>query len=315
MAADKHTDTPSQKKRQVNVMHLVYITVIFIILTILFWTLSLNNSDDALRMFSFASTITSIVLAVVSIVYSIFSGKNVDASLGSISKTSEDIREVGSDIRNIGEDLSKVGTNIQGVAEGIETVNQKLSGEVEKIVGLEDKVHDILSSNAELNERIKALLDTTRQTQSNVEEIGSILSSMQEKDTQPQSTKRKGAEGEKKFQYTVAARLMLYACSLTQKEGNVKTFPLNILLTEKWSLYFYGYAFALNGILGDEIFEVEVKDTDNDPMLTVIRFDSTYFKEITKEDLLGSMDKKQYMEDQLKKIEQYFEEYKGEGEE
>ena len=116
--------------KKVNVLHLVYLSIIFTILTILFWTLSMNTSDDALRLFSFASSITSIVLAVVSIAYSLVSGKQVDASLGSISKTSEDIRVVGNDIQKIGNEFSAVSADIKDVAKGIESVNKQLNASV-----------------------------------------------------------------------------------------------------------------------------------------------------------------------------------------
>ena len=67
-----NNDEPS--KGFIRWHHLFYCGVIFIILTIFFWTMAMNESNDAVRLFSFAATITSIVLAVVSIVFSIVSG-------------------------------------------------------------------------------------------------------------------------------------------------------------------------------------------------------------------------------------------------
>ena len=158
--------------KKVNVLHLVYLSIIFTILTILFWTLSMNTSDDALRLFSFASSITSIVLAVVSIAYSLVSGKQVDASLGSISKTSEDIRVVGNDIQKIGNEFSAVSADIKDVAKGIESVNKQLNGEIEKITGLESNVSNILSSNENLSERVSELLNELRNTHNDVQTLG-----------------------------------------------------------------------------------------------------------------------------------------------
>lgn len=311
--ADTHTNNTRQEKtegRQVSITHLIYLTIIFIILTILFWTLSLNNSDDALRLFSFASTITSIVLAVVSIVYSIFSGKNVDASLGSISKTSDDIRAVGHDIQKIGEDFSKVSVNIQNVAEGIETVNAQLNGEVEKISGLESNVNNILSSNENLSERVSALLDELRNTHSDVKDLGEQIFKVT-KESSATSAKPSGRSTTtyNKSHYTFAARLMIYACSFTQKEGYPKSFPLSILMSESWDLYFYGYAYSLKGLLGTKIFDAEVEDRKT---ITIKTFDSDYFKDIKKEELVSDIKKsnRTYMEGRLASIEQYFEEHK-----
>lgn len=299
--------------KKVNVLHLVYLSIIFAILTILFWTLSMNTSDEALRLFSFASSITSIVLAVVSIAYSLVSGKNVDASLGSISKTSDDIRTVGNNIQRIGDKFSKVSTDIQGVAAGIENVNQQLSGEIEKISGLESNVSSILTSNENLSERVSALLDEMRKTHADVKGINEILGKTKESTTTgKKGTKKNPLETFDRSNYTIAARLMLYACSLTQKEGNTKAFPLSIILNEDWNLYFYGYAYSLNGLLGSNIFAVDVTE---ERMLTVKKFDVEYFKGLNKEDLLNDVERKDFMEENITKIEGYFEEHKETAEE
>ena len=105
---------------------------------------------------------------------------------------------------------------------------------------------------------------------------------------------------------------MLYACSLTQKEGNTKAFPLSIILNEDWNLYFYGYAYSLNGLLGSNIFAVDVTE---ERMLTVKKFDVEYFKGLNKEDLLNDVERKDFMEENITKIEGYFEEHKETAEE
>lgn len=298
-------------EKQVSITHLIYLTIIFIILTILFWTLSLNSSDEALRLFSFASTITSIVLAVVSIVFSIFSGKNVDASLGSISKTSDDIRIVGHDIQKIGEDFSKVSVNMQSVAEGIETVNAQLNGEVEKISGLESNVNNILASNENLSERVSALLDELRNTHSDVKGLGEQIFKITKESsaTSTNTSSGRGTNTYNKAHYTFAARLLLYACLFTQKEGYPKSFPLSILMSDSWELYFYGYAYSLKGLLGIKIFDAEVEDRKT---ITIKTFDTAYFKDIKKEGLFADVKEsnRTYLEGRLVSIEQYFDEHK-----
>lgn len=303
-----NTQQECSQERKVSATHLVYLSIIFVILTILFWTLSLNNSSDALRLFSFASTITSIVLAVVSITYSIVSGKNVDASLGSISKTSDDIRTVGHEIRKIGEGFSNVSTDIQNVAKGIETVNTQLSGEIEKLSGMETNVHEILSSNEELSERVNALLDAMHKTQDDVKGLGYLLNTSREQDASRKSGAKKTKKDEfDQSNYTIAASLMLYACSLTQQEGNPKSFPLSIILNEQWNLYFYGYAYAMSGLLDSNVFDVEVEDKTT---LIVKKFDVNYFKNLNRESLLRGIEKKDSMEKRLNAIDTYFAEHK-----
>ncbi len=296
--------------KKVNVLHLVYLSIIFTILTILFWTLSMNTSDDALRLFSFASSITSIVLAVVSIAYSLVSGKQVDASLGSISKTSEDIRVVGNDIQKIGNEFSAVSADIKDVAKGIESVNKQLNGEIEKITGLESNVSNILSSNENLSERVSELLNELRNTHNDVQTLGEQIKITQASATTPIKQSGKGFAGAyNKAHYTFAARLLLFACTFTQKKGYPKSFPLSILMSESWELYFYGYAYSLIGLLGPKVFDVDVEDKKT---ITIKTFDTNYFKNVKKEDLVSDVQEKNktYMEGRLASIEQYFEEHK-----
>jgi len=263
---------------------LIYWAIIFIILTIFFWTMAMNESDAAVRLFSFAATITSIVLAVVSIVFSIVSGFKTFSSIGSMQDASEKIGNVSHDLMNI---------------------KDALNTDITKLNSLEKNVTDILCSNEALRDCVSNLLNSSQQTERGVREIHEMLNTPKELDPSEKKSpnKRNILDNFDRKNYTVAARIMLYACSLTQREGYPREFPISILLNERWEQYFYGYAYCLNGLLDSNIFEVEVRE---EKTMVVKKFDTTYFATITRELLLQDVSKKEFMEARLEAIDTYF---------
>lgn len=90
----------------VNKLHLIYCLVISgVILSavVICWIISANSevSAAALQNFSFAATISSIVLAVVSITYSIYSGAGMSGSIGVMQSAEEEIRKQVAALQNI----------------------------------------------------------------------------------------------------------------------------------------------------------------------------------------------------------------------
>lgn len=76
--------------KKVSIFHLVYIVIIFLIIQLFLFVIYPGHVNEAaFTNFSFASTLVSIVLAVVSIVYTIQSGLS---SIGQF-KTIQDIEE------------------------------------------------------------------------------------------------------------------------------------------------------------------------------------------------------------------------------
>ena len=84
--------------KQVDKLHLVYGYIIFgivLVSVVVIWILSCNGviSETAFQNFSFAASVVSIVLAVVSIVYSMKSGAGVAGSINILQEAGHDIRE------------------------------------------------------------------------------------------------------------------------------------------------------------------------------------------------------------------------------
>lgn len=106
-------DNKSFWTRKVSIWHIMYITLVFIVLGIcLLCIIPGRINDDAYHNFSFAATITSIVLAVVSIVYSIQSG------LSSVGRMSN-ISEIES---NINKEIARFSTLEASIKEGVKDV-------------------------------------------------------------------------------------------------------------------------------------------------------------------------------------------------
>jgi len=90
----------------INKLHLIYCLIIaglILIAVIICWIISANSeiSSAALQNFTFAATIASIVLAVVSITYSIYSGAGMSGSVSVMQSAEEEIRKQVSALQNI----------------------------------------------------------------------------------------------------------------------------------------------------------------------------------------------------------------------
>ncbi len=61
--------------KHINAWHYIYLVIIFFVVLVCFiLVVKYSVSEDAMDKFSFASTITSIILAVISIIYSLVAG-------------------------------------------------------------------------------------------------------------------------------------------------------------------------------------------------------------------------------------------------
>lgn len=95
----------NELKKQVAgkyVLHIRYIVLISLLICIFIVLVAPNYvSDEAFHNFSFAATITSIVLAVVSIVYSFYSSGGLTMSVGEMKQVEKNLEEEIRDIPNL----------------------------------------------------------------------------------------------------------------------------------------------------------------------------------------------------------------------
>ena len=119
-------------EKQVNKWHLIYgyiICGILITAIVVFWILSCEGkiSRTAFDNFAFASSIVSIVLAVVSIVHSISSSSGVINSVKVLEEAEEEIRTQVENLKSVEADI------IAKVEEGNRGLTEQLSGYKEQV--------------------------------------------------------------------------------------------------------------------------------------------------------------------------------------
>lgn len=108
------------EEKTINYLHLVYIIIIFVIILLAIWLVApYVVCEESLMKFEFAATITSIVLALVSIVYSMNSGQGISENLGSMRNASEKIG-------NVGDKLETIQTSLQAEISHLTNLEQKM---------------------------------------------------------------------------------------------------------------------------------------------------------------------------------------------
>lgn len=116
----------------INKLHLIYgliIAGVILCAVVICWILSANNevSSAALQNFTFAATIASIVLAVVSITYSIYSGAGMSGSVSVMQSAEEEIRKQVTALQNIDDRImSAVKEGNLSLAEKVDAVTQQI---------------------------------------------------------------------------------------------------------------------------------------------------------------------------------------------
>lgn len=118
--------------KYVNKLHLIYgytISSLFVLSIIVCWILSCKGlvSENAFQNFSFAASIVSIVLAVVSIVYTIYSGAGVSNSIDILKEAEQNIKQQVDALNGLENRI------INAVEEGNDGLSSKISEVQNKI--------------------------------------------------------------------------------------------------------------------------------------------------------------------------------------
>lgn len=120
--------------RKVSICHIVYIVILCAVINIFLLLICPGQiNDDAFANFSFASTLISIVLAVVSIVYSLQSGLS---NLGQINS----IKEIESKINN---ELNKFSAIDDKINSALKPVNDHLCSIEKQASDIQRKQEDL----------------------------------------------------------------------------------------------------------------------------------------------------------------------------
>lgn len=112
--------------RKIDYLHLVYIIIIFVVVLLAIWLSSpYIVCEESLAKFEFAATITSIILALISIFYTLFSGLNVSQNLGSMRESSKKIGDVSEKLETIQTSMQEDITHLTGIEMSLQTLLDK----------------------------------------------------------------------------------------------------------------------------------------------------------------------------------------------
>lgn len=178
--------------KTINSLHLIYIIIIFVIILLALWFVCpYVVCEDTLTKFEFAATITSIVLAVVSIMYSMYSGQGVSQNLGAMRDATATISTVGQDMQHIKENLNN----------DIESLG-RLESEMKNA---QSGIIQILQETKNLNQKMTPPEQNSSIPSNNIDGSGSFVFS----------------------KTSIIGKCIIYACMLS-KEKN-KPFPAALL--------------------------------------------------------------------------------------
>lgn len=144
--------------KQVYRLHIMYIVIICIIILVTTLCVMPNYvSDSALQNFSFASTIVSIVLAVVSIVYSLWSGQkssnqylgmaHIENKIDEQLKGFEHIEEAfNKKLNPINEQIEQIKDNQTQTRKSVDKINDLLDSQTPNTQSGESKKYNVLDN-------------------------------------------------------------------------------------------------------------------------------------------------------------------------
>ena len=167
---DTNTDNKGNRSfwgRKVSIWHIIYLVIICLIINIFLLCIVPGRiNEEAYHNFSFAATITSIVLAVVSIVYSLQSGLSSQSQLNGIKNIEE----------RIGSELTRFSTLESSIKDAVKEGITPLEASMGNIQQRQD---DLQKSQDDFSKNWKELMQVVKQTEPQTEipsEEQSVLS-------------------------------------------------------------------------------------------------------------------------------------------
>lgn len=264
-------------------LHIRYILLVCLLIC-LFVTLIVPKhvTEEAFQNFSFAATITSIVLAVVSIVYSFYSSGGIATSIGEMKQVEQELEEEIKDIPDLKKHVSETVDELKNnILEAIHENRQASDSKTEELAKSVHDMHDELAG----------------------------LASMVAKD----STNKSDDEQLGLFDYTINSfngNLLLYAIKLAvEKDVSFNLQEVSKILGNNNLSYSRGYLVALY-MCNKNRFSYE--SDENFETITMVQFDKDYFQtQDMVEKILSSAEdetRKDSYQNKMNEIDKYFSE-------
>lgn len=265
-------------------LHIRYILLVCLLIC-LFVTLIVPKhvTEEAFQNFSFAATITSIVLAVVSIVYSFYSSGGIATSIGEMKQVEQELEEEIKDIPDLKKHVSETVDELKNnILEAIHADRQASDSKTEELAKSVHDMHDELAG----------------------------LASMVAKE----SNNKNDDEQLDLFDFTINSfngNILLYATKLAVEKG--VSFNLQrvsqILGNANNLSYCRGYFVALY-MCNKNRFSYD--SDDNFEIITMVQFDQSYFQaqDMAEKILSSAEDKagKDSYQNKMNEIDKYFSE-------
>ena len=162
--------------------------IIIAIIAIFQFVLLLYDNDELSKQFSFASTITSIILSVIAVIMTVVSGESINSLLHKFRDLYDEIRFVPTKIDTSVEKMESFTGNLDGIHKELQELPPKIveSSEVMKkaAIHLDESVEKLLSTMVVIQDRTDDLQLKVSSLHNDVKEgfANSIVDSTQDKD-------------------------------------------------------------------------------------------------------------------------------------
>lgn len=230
-------------------LHIRYILLVCLLIC-LFVTLVVPKhvTEEAFQNFSFAATITSIVLAVVSIVYSFYSSGGIATSIGEMKQVEQELEEEIKDIPDLKKHVSETVDELKNhILEAIHADRQASDSKTEELAKSVHDMHDELAGLA-----LMVAKESSKKSDDNQLDL---------------------------FDYTINSfngNLLLYATKLAFDKGvSFNLQKVSQILGNSNLSYSRGYLVALY-MCNKKRFSYE--SDENFETITMVQFDGEYFQ-------------------------------------
>jgi LPS O-antigen subunit length determinant protein (WzzB/FepE family) len=132
-------------------IHFFYIISILLIIIILISTLKLSSNSDLIKYISFASTITSLLLALLAIVYAYFSNATFSKNITMINEVSSELKQNTSNLTKISEVIEKDIKNLPIAIDGMGKKVESIPNLIRELTSKEPTKDKKNSNDSEIN--------------------------------------------------------------------------------------------------------------------------------------------------------------------
>lgn len=154
------------KKRFFTGRDYFYWIAILIGWNILLLTSDFGANEEIISYVSFAGTITSIILAVVALLYSFIFNEKSSGAIEKFKSSAENIEKHTNELKNVSESIEKWETTINNQTRELEQVSKLVNKWETTILDVEKRINKKLDEQERTNERIRSVLEDAFKKQS-----------------------------------------------------------------------------------------------------------------------------------------------------